>query len=95
MDAVLSAVINVKVAYYGFFSTFKGAAQSCRELACICACICILSLLRINPGGRREKGQIGRDGLEMFIVDYRSMKCAYSAQKAHSSSKRRGGNSIG
>ncbi len=36
-------------------------------------------LLRLKPGGRRAKYQIVRDGLEMFIVDYSSVKCAYSA----------------
>ncbi len=35
-------------------------------------------LLRLKPGGRRVKDQIARDGLEVYIVDYSSVKCAYS-----------------
>ncbi len=35
-------------------------------------------LLRLNEGGRRVKDQIGRDGLEMFIVGYSSVECTYS-----------------
>ncbi len=37
-------------------------------------------LLRLKPGGRRVKGLIVRDGLEMFFfVEHSSVKCAYSA----------------
>ncbi len=32
----------------------------------------------LNQELRREIGQIGRDGLEVFIVDYSSVKRAYS-----------------
>ncbi len=40
---------------------------------------CVHNMLRLDPGGRREKGQTGRDGLKVFIVDYSSVKCTYSA----------------
>ncbi len=33
----------------------------------------------LNPELRREKGHVWRDGLEMFIIDYSSVKCAYCA----------------
>ncbi len=33
-------------------------------------------LFRLHPGGRRIKDQIGGDELEIFIVDYTSVKCA-------------------
>ncbi len=33
----------------------------------------------LNPELRRKKGQIGRDGLEVSIIDYSSVKCACSA----------------
>ncbi len=41
----------------------------------------------LNPELRREKRQIARDGLEMYIIDYNSVNCAYNAQKGHSPSK--------
>ncbi len=36
-------------------------------------------LLRPNIGGRREKDQLGSDGLDTFTSDYSSVKCAYCA----------------
>ncbi len=33
----------------------------------------------LNPELRREKDQLGRDGLGMFIIDYSSVRCAYGA----------------
>ncbi len=38
---------------------------------------------------------VGKDGFEMLIVDYNSLKRANSARKGHSLSKRPWGNSIG
>ncbi len=46
---------------------------------------------RLNPELRREKNQLERGGREMLIVDYNSVKCAYSAQSVHSPSKWHGG----
>ncbi len=36
-------------------------------------------MLRLDPGGRREKGQTGGYRLEVFIVDYSSVKCVKRA----------------
>ncbi len=33
--------------------------------------------LRLNPGGRRKKDQLGSDELDMFILDYSSVKCTH------------------
>ncbi len=47
----------------------------------------------LSPGLRREKDQLGRDGLEVFIIDYSSVKCAYSAQKSALAEQAAWGNS--
>ncbi len=36
-------------------------------------------LLRLNPGSRREKDQLGSDELGMFILDYSSVKFTHCA----------------
>ncbi len=40
---------------------------------------CVAKYYVLNPELKREKDLMGRDGLEMFIVDNGSVKCAYSA----------------
>ncbi len=32
----------------------------------------------MDPELRLKNGQIGRDGVEVLIIDYTSVKCAYS-----------------
>ncbi len=40
---------------------------------------CVAKYYVLNPELRREKDQMERDGLEVFFIDYSSVKCAYSA----------------
>ncbi len=40
---------------------------------------CVAKYYVLNPELRRANDQMGRDGLEVFIIDHSSVKCAYSA----------------